>query len=177
MGADDLMLDGVAAPGAEARAAAQRAGARAGLAVALVFICGGIASTAVTGTSGSGAMPGVLVLALPALAAGVIGGRVFGPAAWRAAGSAEWLGVVFGLAAATIVLGAAATGVELLVSALFTSNAQLGALERLGSGLVYGLLAVLAGPFILGPVAFPFTATAAVLWSVSMRRLRGRSGA
>jgi len=168
-----MALDGVMAQGEERRVA-RSLGVRVGAGVALACILAAVAYGWLVDRNPDGMIPVVLALVLPTLAAGSIGGRLFGPAAWRAVGRMEWLGIVLGLAVAAIVIGAAAIGVELFIGSLLTDNPQLGLPERLGSGVVYWGLATIAGPFILGPAAFPFTVTGAAAWAMVVRARRPR---
>lgn len=112
-----------------------------------------------------------------ALAAGTLGGFVFGPMAARASGDGStWLGIIFGLAGFAVVVGAfvVTSPVALQASASATAPADL-----IIEAALRWVAVALIGAFILGLPTLLVTLPAAAVWAAIMAILidQGRRAA
>ena len=114
-------------------------------------------------------VPGTFVLAT--LAAGSVGGAIFGPVAWKATTDRAWLWAIVGLAAGAIVIGAAVVGLLLGLAA----SASGGPRDPLEAVVAMVVVTVLFGVPTLGLFMFPVALAAASTWALLMAVMRPRS--
>jgi hypothetical protein len=99
------------------------------------------------------------------LVAGALGGWIFGAPARRAQTDRDWLLVILGLAVTAVIIGAAASGMEVGLA-----SAQPGTPLHEVAGDVLGITILFAtvGVLVLGLFILPATLMASVVWTVLM---------
>lgn len=112
---------------------------------------------------------------LATIAAGTIGGWIFGRSAWGARTDRDWLSLILGFAVSAVVIGAATVG---LIGGL-SAWSSAGPGQGLGATIGLVALALLFGVPTIGLFILPITLAAAGIWALVMvvlRPLDGRTG-